>query len=179
MAYDAIVIGAGHNGLITAAKLGKAGKKVLVLERRNIVGGAAVTEETYPGFRYSTCAYSPGLFQASIADELNLAKYGYSTIEFDPALVAPSPDGEPLYFWNDQARTIEGIAKKSVNDSKRYPEFIADMERLVKHLKPLLTKSLPDPATAGVSDLGELLALAWKLKGFGNAIFWKCFAFFQ
>jgi phytoene dehydrogenase-like protein len=165
MAYDAIVVGAGHNGLITAAKLGKAGKKVLVLERRNIVGGAAVTEETYPGFRYSTCAYSPGLFQASIADELNLSRHGYATIEFDPALVAPSPDGEPLYFWNDQARTVEGIAKRSVKDSKRYVEYTADMERLVKHLKPLLTKSLPDPATAGVGELGELLGLAWKLKG--------------
>ncbi len=165
MAYDAIVIGAGHNGLVAAAKLGKAGKKVLVLERRHIVGGAAVTEETYPGFRYSTCAYSPGLFQASIAEELNLARYGYATMEFDPALVAPSPDGEPLIFWKDEKRTVENIAKKSVADSRRYPEYIADMERLLKHLRPLLIKALPDPATAGVGELGELLGLAWKLKG--------------
>ncbi len=165
MAYDVIVIGGGHNGLVTAAKLGKAGKKVLVLERRGIVGGAAVTEETHPGFLYTTCAYSPGIFQAPVAEELKLAKYGYETIEYDPSMVAPLNDGDPLYFWKDDARTRESIARLSVQDSRRYSEFVSDMDRLISHLRPLLTNTLPDPATAGVGDLGELLGLAWKLKG--------------
>src|SRR5262245_42203015 len=113
MAYDVIIIGGGHNGLVAAAKLGKAGKKVLVLERRGIVGGAAVTEEPYPGFRYATCAYSPGIFQHSIVDDLKLKEYGYQTIEFDPVMFAPAIDGDPLIFWKDDARTRESIARKS------------------------------------------------------------------
>src|SRR5262245_35354764 len=104
MNYDAIIIGAGHNGLITAAKLGKAGKKVLVLERRPIVGGAAVTEEPFPGFKYTTCSYSPGMFQESIAKELGLRNLGYETIDFDPALYSPSPDGTSLWFWNEEQK---------------------------------------------------------------------------
>jgi phytoene dehydrogenase-like protein len=111
MSYDVIVIGGGHNGLVAAAKLGKAGKKVLVLERRGIVGGAAVTEEPYSGFRYTTCAYSPGIFQNSVVDDLKLNKYGYETIEFDPVMFAPSIESDPLIFWKDDARTRESISR--------------------------------------------------------------------
>jgi phytoene dehydrogenase-like protein len=162
MNYDAIVIGAGHNGLVTAARLAKAGKKVLVLERRPIVGGAAVTEEPYPGFRYTTCSYSPGMFQESISRELGLRNLGYETIESDPALYAPAPDGTSLWFWKDDQRTVESIAQQSKHDAGRYIEFQNHVDQLISFIRPLFQSPLPDPATAGPRDWKELLSLAWK-----------------
>src|SRR3972149_8352228 len=123
MKYDAVIIGAGHNGLVTAAFLARAGKKVLVLERRHLVGGACVTEEIHPGFRYSTCAYTPGLFQSGIARELELQRFGYETIEFDPAIFAPLTTGSSLFFWKDIHKTQESIAQFSQRDAERYPVY--------------------------------------------------------
>lgn len=161
MAYDAIIIGAGHNGLVTAAMLARAGKKVLVLERRPVVGGAAITEELHPGFRYSTCAYSPGLFQDSITQDLNLKKYGYETLDYDPVLFAPSPVSQGLWFWRNAEKTIAGL--KSERDRKNYPRYQSEVNRLLSFLKPLFTSVLPDPATAGAGDMMELLSMGWKL----------------
>lgn len=161
--YDAVIVGAGHNGLITAAKLAKAGKKVLVLERRALVGGASVTEEIHPGFHASTLAYSPGLFQSPIAKELDLQRFGFQTLEYDPVLFAPNRNGGSLLFWKQTGKTCEEIARVSASDAQRYPAFQADMDRMVSFLKPLFTTSLPDPAVAGVRDLPELLSLSWKL----------------
>ena len=165
MAYDAIIIGAGHNGLVAAAMLARAGKKVLVLERRPIVGGAAITQELAPGFRCSTLSYSPGLFQTGIARELNLQKHGYELLEFDPEYAAPAPDGSSLVFWKDPQKTAESIAKISPDDARSYPKFQADISRIVSFLKPLWNTPLPDPATVGAGDTFELMRLAWKLKG--------------
>lgn len=165
MAYDAIIIGAGHNGLVAAAMLAKAGKKVLVLERRPVVGGAAVTQELAPGFRCSTLSYSPGLFQSGIAGELNLQKHGYELLEFDPEAVSPGPEGSSLVFWKDPKKTAESIAKISQDDARSYLKFQEDIARIVSFLKPLWNTPLPDPATVGAGDTFELLRLAWKLKG--------------
>lgn len=161
MGYDAIIVGAGHNGLVTAAMLAKAGKKVLVLERRPVVGGCAVTEEIHPGFRSSTLAYSPGMFQDSIVRDLDLKKYGYEIIEYDPALYAPGRDSNGLFFWKDLQKTVAAFA--SEKDKKNYIRFWSEIEHLLTFLRPLLSASLPDPATVGAGDTMELLSLAWKL----------------
>lgn len=165
MAYDAIIIGAGHNGLITAAMLARAGKKVLVLERRAIVGGASVTEELAPGFRCSTLAYTPGMFQSEIAQKLDLKKLGFETLEFDPEVAAPHPDNGSLVFWKDMQKCVESIARVSQKDARSYIKFQNDMSRIIRFLRPLWNAQLPDPATVGAGDLFELLRLGWKLKG--------------
>lgn len=165
MSYDVIIVGGGHNGLVTAAKLGKAGKKVLVLERRPMVGGACVTEEIHSGFKYSTCAYTPGIFQQSVVDELHLKEHGYELIGYDPGCFAPVADGSSLTFWNDTNKTVESIARYSEKDAKRYPQFERDMAKLASILKSLWTRALPDPATVGARDWKDLLSLGWKMRG--------------
>src|SRR6058998_499626 len=97
--YDVIIAGGGHNGLVTAAYLARAGRKVLVLERRELVGGCAVTEEVWPGYRVSTAAYLTSLLQERIIRELDLPRYGYAVDAKDPAFFSPFPDGRYLFFW--------------------------------------------------------------------------------
>src|SRR4051795_10220455 len=94
--FDAIIIGAGHNGLVTACYLARAGKKVLVLEKRHVVGGACVTEEVFPGFKVSTCAYVNSLFRPEIIEELQLKKHGFELLERQPSSFSPFHDGRYL-----------------------------------------------------------------------------------
>src|ERR1700710_2370605 len=117
MRYEAIIIGGGHNGLVTAAYLARAGKKVLVLERREMLGGCAVTEELWPGYRVSTGAYLVSLMQERIVRELELERFGYSVIPKDPAFFSVFPDGHHLFFWQDQCKTLNEVAKFSANDA--------------------------------------------------------------
>ena len=109
--YDAIIIGAGHNGLVTAGYLARAGWKVLVLERRPIVGGACVTEEVFPGYRVSTASYLVSLLQAKVVRELELPRYGYKVFPKNPAYFAPYPDGRHLFMYQDMARTCQEISQ--------------------------------------------------------------------
>jgi phytoene dehydrogenase-like protein len=139
--YDVIVIGGGHNGLVAASYLGKAGAKVLVLERRPIVGGAAVTEEPWPGYRINTFSYVAGLFRPQIVEDLELAKYGYETILYDPQSFVPFPNGKSLSLWNDTEKTQKEIAKFSAKDAAIYPKYEEYWDNVLDLVEPLLLAS--------------------------------------
>ena len=116
--YDAIIVGGGHNGLVTAAYLGRAGRRVLVLERRELVGGCAVTEEIWPGYRVSTAAYLTSLLQPRIVAELELERHGYRVDAKDPAFFSAFPDGRHFFMWQDRRKTLDEIAKRYELDPK-------------------------------------------------------------
>ena len=124
-AFDAIIIGAGHNGLVAANYLAQAGLRVAVLERSDRVGGACVTDEIAPGFRVSAAAYVSGLFRPQIIEDLELAKYGFRQIAFDPQAFCPFPDGRHLFLWGDVERTCKEIARLSKKDAEAYRAYEA------------------------------------------------------
>src|SRR5579864_5991639 len=166
--YDAIIIGGGHNGLVTAAYLARAGRKVLVLERRELVGGCAVTEEIWPGYRVSTAAYLTSLLQERIIRELDLKRFGYQVDAKDPAFFSPFPDGRYLFMWQDRRKTLEEIAKFSRRDAEVFPAYEDHLERLSVFVESLLLRTPPDfpPRTPG--DFLEYLKIAARLAKLGR-----------
>src|ERR1700730_3418099 len=130
--YGAVIVGGGHNGLVTAAYLARAGRKVLVLERRELVGGCLVTEEICPGYRFSTAAYLTSLLQERIVRELELPRYGYRVDAKDPAFFSAFPDGRHFFMWQDRARTLEEIAEFSRHDAEVYPAYEDQIERIAR-----------------------------------------------
>ena len=149
--YDAILIGAGHNGLVCAATLAAAGKRVLVLERHHTVGGAAVTEEIIPGYRASTASYLVSLLLPEVVQELELAKHGYKVLNRNPSSFAPLPDGRSLLMGPDEALNHREIAKFSARDADAYPKYEAWLTRIAECIEPLLSEPpadlLPLPAS--------------------------------
>jgi phytoene dehydrogenase-like protein len=157
--YDAIIIGAGHNGLVTAAYLGRAGKKVLVLERRPLVGGACITEETFPGFKVSTAAYVNSLFRKEIIRDLKLADYSFALLERNPSSFTPFPDGRYLLLGPDGAMNRREIGKFSVRDAENYPKYEAMLERVADVIEPTLLMRPPNLLKPGLRDLWRLFRL--------------------
>src|SRR5271169_1952617 len=153
--YDAIIIGGGHNGLVTAAYLARACRRVLVLERRPLVGGCAVTEEIWPGYRVSTGAYLTSLMQERIVRELELERFGYQVDAKDPAFFSPFPDGRHFFMWQDRARTLAEIAKFSKRDAEAYPKYEAHLERLAIVVESLLLTTPPHFPPRGIGAFLE------------------------
>jgi phytoene dehydrogenase-like protein len=153
--YDAIVIGGGHNGLVNAAYLAKAGKKVLVLERRHVLGGAAVTEEIIPGFLFSECSYVVSLLRPEIIRELDLPRHGLEILPLDGTF-SPMASGDYLWRVNDHAKSIRDIRRHSRLDAEAYDEFSKMMTPMCRFVKPLLSMIPPDPTTLNPKDLKQL-----------------------
>jgi phytoene dehydrogenase-like protein len=165
--YDAIVVGAGHNGLVAACYLARAGRRVLVLERRSLVGGACVTEEVFPGFKVSTAAYVASLFRKEIVRDLRLGDYGLEILPRDPASFTPFPDGRTLLLGADPALNHTEIAKFSARDAERYPHYEAMLERLAAFVEPTLTMTPPDVFRPGLRGLLRLMTLGRSFQRLG------------
>ncbi len=135
-AWDAIVVGGGHNGLTVAAYLARAGRRVLLLERRAQVGGAATLEEPWPGYRVSPCAYLAGLLHPVVGDELALEARGYDVVVPDPAMVVPLPDGEVFVEWGDHERTLAEVARLAPDDVEGFARYHALFDRMADALRP-------------------------------------------
>ena len=171
--FDAIVIGAGHNGLIAAAYLGRAGRRVLVVEKRELIGGCCVTEETWPGFRVNTAAYLVSLLQPQIIEDLELARHGYAVLPKDPAFFSPFPDGRCLFMWQDAARTLAEVAKFSARDAQAFPKYEHNLERIAGAFASTLMK--PPPADI-MAALAPKLTVE-ELKSFEKLLTWSVMDF--
>jgi phytoene dehydrogenase-like protein len=166
--YDAIIIGAGHNGLTAAGYLAKAGKKVLVLERRPVLGGIAASEEIFPGFKYATCAHLVGSFSPAIVSDLDLQKHGLEFLSLDPLVYAPSLDGESLIIAREPNKAKAAITRHSSRDAERFGEFCALTKKLSDFLLTLYSLPLPDRAAPGEFQPMKLIKAAWKFHRLGK-----------
>jgi phytoene dehydrogenase-like protein len=168
--YDAIVVGGGHNGLVTACYLARAKWRVLVLERRYVVGGACVTEEVFPGFKVSTAAYVNSLFRPEIVRDLRLREYGFEAIERNPASFSPFLDGRYLMLGRGIAADAQEIAKFSKRDAERFPQYEAMLERVASVVEPTLIQIPPNLMRPSLGQLLEAGKMGRALQRLGPAM---------
>ena len=167
-----VIVGGGHNALITAFYLAKGGFKPLVLERREIVGGGAITEEFHPGFHASTLAHTTGPLRADIARQMRLDKHGLQMLYPDPRVCAPTPDGRALLFYNDHAKTAGGIARFSAKDAESYTKFAAALEGIAEIFAQIASITPPAIDSPSPEDFWNLFKTGRNVRGLGkNGIF--------
>jgi phytoene dehydrogenase-like protein len=164
--YDAVIVGGGHNGLTCAAYLARAGRKVLVLERRERVGGAALSEEVFPGFRFSVYSYVVSLLRPEIIRDLDLPRHGLHVLPLE-STVTPLPNGDYLGQWGDHDQNRRELARHSLRDAEAYDEFGRLMHLMARAVKPILGMVPPDPTSLGPRDLAGLLGLTRHFRGLG------------
>lgn len=166
--YDSVVIGAGHNGLTAAAYLARAGQRVLVLERREVVGGACVTEEIWPGFKVSTAAYVNSLLRPEIIRDLDLKRHGFAMLPRNPSSFTPFPDGRSLMLGPDPELNRREVGKFSARDAEALPRYERMLERVADFIEPTLLQVPPDPWSRRFRDLWGTLKLGWRLHRLGR-----------
>jgi phytoene dehydrogenase-like protein len=165
---DAIVIGAGHNGLVTAAYLARAGMRVTVVEKNDWIGGAAVSRELYPGFLYSNCSYVCSLFRPEIMRDLELPKYGLQVLPYEGGAVF-TRDGGYLGMFRDHDANRREFARHSPRDAEAYDRYSRDVMRHCRFIRPLLMRTPPDPARFRPRDLSELAYLGRRVMDLSEA----------
>ena len=168
--YDSIIIGGGHNGLVCAAYLARAGRKVLVLERRERVGGAAMTEEVFPGFRFSVFSYVVSLLRPEIIRDLELPKHGLHILPLE-STITPLENGDYLGQWNDHDQNRRELARHSLRDAEAYDEFGLMLHQMARAIKPLLGMAPPDPTSLSFANLSGMAELARHFRGLGEKRF--------
>ena len=166
--YDAIVVGGGHNGLVTAAYLGKAGLRTIVLERRDTLGGAAGTSELAPGARVPTLAHTVGRLRPSVVRDLDLKRHGLSLVGPDVRVFAPGPAGDAVVLWGEVGKTAEGLRSRSAADADHYPAFDRLVRALSGFLGELAGQAPPDIASPGLGDALAGLRLGRTFRGLGR-----------
>jgi phytoene dehydrogenase-like protein len=167
-ARDVVVIGAGHNGLVAAAMLARAGKKPLVLEASSVVGGRAVTEQIAPGFHGPALLHAAGPLHPRVARELELERHGLEWVRPSMRVFAPSPDGPSIRIYDDAARTAAGLRAASARDADAYPAFASTFARIGQALSPLLTMTPPRADAPNARDLWTLVRLGRRMRGLGK-----------
>lgn len=166
--YDAIVIGAGHNGLTAAAYLARAGLSTLVLERRDIVGGCCVTEEIAPACRVSTTSYIASMLRPEVIADLRLAEHGLRMIPCDPAIQVPFPDGHVVSWWADRERACGEFAKISSKDAARFVQVDDQLKKLARYLQPFFLEPPPEIDTSSLKGWGDLFRAGRRFRGISN-----------
>jgi len=167
--YDAVVIGAGHNGLTAACYLARAGISVLVLERRDIVGGCCVTEEIAPGCRASTTSYIASMLRPEVIRDLKLAEHGLRMVPCDPALQVPFPDGQLVSWWAERACVVAELKKISPKDAETFVRVDDRLKRLARYLQPFFLEPPPEPDTKSMSGWSDLLRVGKRFRGISSA----------
>jgi phytoene dehydrogenase-like protein len=168
--YDAIIIGGGHNGLVCAAYLARTGRKVLVLERREQVGGAAMTEEVFPGFRFSVFSYVVSLLRPEIIRDLELPRHGLHILPLE-STITPLENGDYLGQWNDHDQNRRELARHSLRDAEAYDEFGLMLHQMARAIKPLLAMAPPNPTSLSFTELMGMRKLAEHFRALGPGRF--------